>query len=135
MWQILVGIFLVLHGLVHFLYLGQSVRLFQLQPGMTWPDGSWVFSRLLGDELVRSLAGVSCGLAAIGFVVGGIALFVTQVWWRPVVIGSAAVSALIFILFWDGQVQALANKGLFAILINLMILVALFVFRWPRFGF
>src|SRR4030042_3993097 len=107
MWQILVGIFLVLHGLVHFLYLGQSVRLFQLQPGMTWPDGSWVFSRLLGDELVRSLAGVSCGLAAIGLVVGGIALFVTQAWWRPVVIGSSAFSALIFVFFWDGQVQAL----------------------------
>ena len=135
MWQIVIGIFLVLHSLVHLLYLGQSARLFQLQPGMTWPDGSWAFSRLLGDELVRSLAGVSCGLAAIGFVVGGIAIFVTQAWWRPVVIGSAAFSALIFIFLWDGQVHALANKGLFAILINLVILVALLMFRWPRFGF
>ena len=135
MWQIIVGIFLVLHGLVHLLYFGQSTRLFQLQPGMTWPDGSWAFSRLLGDELVRSLAGVSCGLATIGFVVGGIAIFVTQTWWRPVIIGSAAFSALIFIFLWDGQVHALANKGLFAILINLVILVALLMFRWPRFGF
>ena len=135
MLQIVIGIFLVLHGLVHFLYLGQSAKLFQLQPGMTWPDGSWVFSRLFGDELVSSLAGVSCGLAAIGFVVGGIAIFVTQAWWRPVVIGSAAFSSLIFILFWDGQVQALANKGLYAIIINLVILVALLVFRWPRFSF
>ena len=135
MWQIVIGIFLVLHGLVHFLYLGQSARLFQLQPGMTWPDGSWAFSRLLGDELVRSLAGVSCGLAAIGFVIGGIAIFVMQAWWRPVVIGSAAFSALIFIFLWDGQMRALANKGLFAILINLVILVALLIFRWSRFDF
>jgi len=57
--RILFGVFLVLHGLVHLLYYGQSARHFELQPGMVWPDGSWAFSRLLGDELVRSLAGVS----------------------------------------------------------------------------
>ena len=102
---------------------------------MTWPDGSWSFSRLLGDEFVRSLASVSCGLAATGFVVGGIAIFLTQAWWRPEVIGSAAFSTLIFIFLWDGQVQELANKGLFAILINLAILVALLIFRWPNFDF
>ena len=135
MWQIVAGIFLVLHGLVHLLYAGQSSRFFQLRPGMVWPDGSWVFSSFLGDEIVRTLASVSCLLAAIGFVVGGIAIFATQAWWRPVIVGSAAFSALIFILLWDGQAQALANKGLFAILINLVILVALLVFRWPRFGF
>ena len=128
MWQTVIGVFLVLHGLVHFLYLGQSTRLFQLRPGMTWPDDSWAFSRFLGDELVRSLAGVSCGLAAIGFVVGGIAIF-SQAWWRPVVMGSAAFSALIFIFLWDGSVHALANKGLFAILINLVILAASLAFR------
>ncbi len=135
MWQIVIGIFLVLHGLVHLLYFGQSVRLFQLQPGMVWPDSSWAFSRLMGNEVARALASVSCVLAAIGFVVGGIAIFGTQAWWRPLVIGSAVFSALIFILFWDGQVQALANKGLFAILINLVVLITLLVFHWPRFGF
>ena len=135
MWQIVIGVFLVLHGLVHLLYLGHSARLFKLQPEMTWPDGSWAFSRFLGDDLVRSLAGVSCGSAAIGFVVGGIAIFVAQAWWRPVVIGSAVFSALIFIFLWDGQAHALANKGLFAILINLVILFALLMFQWPHFGF
>jgi len=132
MMQIGVGIFLVLHGLVHLLYLGQSARLFQLRPEITWPDGSWAFSKLLGDESVRSIAGVSCGLAAIGFVVGGIALFATQAWWRPVATGSAAFSALVFVLLWDGQVQALSNKGLFAILINLVIVAAVLILRWPR---
>jgi hypothetical protein len=45
------GIFLVLHGLVHLLYFGQSARYFELKPGMTWPDGAWAFSRLLGVAL------------------------------------------------------------------------------------
>ena len=135
MWQIVTGIFFVLHGLVHLLYTGQSTKLFQLQPGMTWPDGSWAFSRLLGDELVRSVAGVSCVLAAMGFVAGGIAIFAAQAWWRPVVIGSAAFSALIYILLWDGQLNALANKGLFAIIINFAVLAAVLILRWPRFSF
>ena len=36
---VIFGVFLMLHGLVHLLYLGQSQRFFELQPGMTWPDG------------------------------------------------------------------------------------------------
>jgi hypothetical protein len=129
MWQIVIGIFLFLHGLVHLLYLGQSARLFELQPGMVWPDSSWAFSRLLGDEATRVLASISCGMAAIGFVAGGIGIFVMQAWWRPVVVGSATFSAVIFILFWDRQAQMLANKGAIGLLINLAILIALLVLR------
>ena len=39
---------------------------------MIWPDGSWAFSRLLGDAGTRNLASVLLVLAAIGFVIGGI---------------------------------------------------------------
>ena len=39
--RILVSLLVILHGLVHLLYFGQSARLFELQPGMGWPDGSW----------------------------------------------------------------------------------------------
>ena len=128
------GIFLILHGLVHLLYFGQSARLFQLQAGMIWPDGSWTFTRLFGNRATRVLASVACVLAAIGFVFGSVGLFTMQAWWRPMVVGSAAFSAVIFILLWDGHLQALANKGLIGILINLAILVALLIFHWPCFG-
>jgi len=128
---ILFGVFCVLHGLVHLLYFGQSARYFQLQAGMVWPDGSWAFAGLFGNETARVIASGACALAAVGFVVGGITLFTTQFWWRPVTVATAAFSAAIFVLFWDRNLQALANKGLFAILINAAILVALLVFRWP----
>jgi len=134
MLSVVFGIFFLLHGLVHLLYSGQSARLFELQPGMVWPDGSWAFSRVFGNEATRILASILCILAAIGFMAGSIGIFVSQTWWHPMVAGSAAFSASIFILFWDGQARALANKGLFAILINLAILVALLVFRWPSLG-
>ena len=102
---------------------------------MIWPDGSWAFVSFFGNEVTRTLASILLVLAAIGFVAGGVGVFISQAWWRPMIVASAAFSAVIFILFWDGQVQVLANKGLFGILINLAILVALLVFRWPRFGF
>lgn len=132
MLRFIVGVFIVLHGLVHLLYFGQSWRFFELQPGMVWPDGSWVFS---GDEATRLLASLFCVLAAIGFVAGGIGIVVMQAWWRSVVVGSAAFSAIIFILFWDGKMQKLHDKGGIGLLINIAILVAVLILRWPNFEF
>ena len=135
MLRYLVGAFIVLHGLVHLLYFAQSRRVFELQPGMAWPDGSWAFSRLLGDEATGWLASITCILAAIGFIVGGAAILLGQAWWRPVVVGAAAFSAAVFFLFWNGKAQNLAQQGAIAILINLAILVCVLVLQWPDFGF
>ena len=132
MLRFVVSVFFVLHGLVHLLYLGQSRRLFELQSGMTWPDGSWAFSRLLGDEGIRWLASISLVLAALGFVAGGIGILAGQDWWRPVVVGSALFSTVIFLLFWNGKKQRLDNQGGIGILINLAILGAVLVLRWPN---
>lgn len=73
--KILFGVFIVLHGLVHLLYFGQTARYFELQPGMVWPDGSWAFAKLLGEAVTRSIASVLLILAAVGFVAGGAGMF------------------------------------------------------------
>jgi hypothetical protein len=135
MFRILFGVFVVLHGLVHLLYFGQSWRLFELQAGMVWPDGSWAFSRLLGDETTRLLASISLVLAAIGFVAGGTGLFVRQGWWRPMVMGAAALSAIVFVLLWNGKMQRLDNQGAIGILINIAVLVAALLLQGPNFDF
>ena len=135
MLNLIIGIFLVLHGLVHLLYVGQSQRLFELQPGMAWPDGSWSFGMLLGDGGARMLASVFLALAALGFVAGGIGIFARQTWWRPAVVGAAAFSAVIYFLFWNGKPQRLDNQGGIGILINLAILAAVLVFKQPNFAF
>jgi hypothetical protein len=135
MLRFIVGVFIVLHGLVHLLYLGQSRRLFELQPGMVWPDGSWAFSRVLGDERTRVLASIACVLAALGFVAGGTGILVGQSWWRPLVVGSAAFSTAVFGLCWNGRLQKLNDQGAIAIIINTAILAAVLLFQWPDFGF
>lgn len=130
-----VGAFFVLHGLVHLLYFGQSWRIFELQPGMVWPDGSWAFSGLLGDHATRLLTSISCIIAAAGFVIGGAGIFFGQSWWRTVVVASAAFSGVLYILFWNGRLEHLDNQGGVGLLIDVVILVTVLVLRWPEFDF
>ena len=119
MMNIYVGIVVIMHGLVHLLYFGHSRRFFKLQPGMSWPDGSWAFSKLAGEHTSRVLAGMFCIISAVGFVISGIALIAEQPWWNPFIIGTALFSSLVFILFWDGNIHKLADKGVIAIILNI----------------
>jgi hypothetical protein len=129
--QFICGVFIVVHGLVHLLYFGQSARRFELRPGMVWPDGSWAFSRFPGDQSTRKLASISCVMVAIGFAAGGAGLLISQVWWRPIVIATAAFSSMAFILFWNGKLRRLDDQGGVAILINLALLLAALVLPLP----
>lgn len=126
------GIFIILHGLVHLIYFGQSRQFFELQPGMTWPDGSWAFSKLLGNEATRSLASALCVLTAIVFVAGGIGMLAKLGFWRPVVMSGAVLSTIAYLLLWDGKLKGLDNQGGIGILINLAILASLIIFQWPK---
>jgi hypothetical protein len=131
--KIIAGLFLVLHGLVHLLYYGQSARRFELKPGLTWPDNSWAFSKLIGENSTRSLAGIFCILAAAGFVIGGAGILFGQSWWRTVVVAAAAFSVILYILFWNGRMQGVDAQGGFAILIDAAILATVLIFHWPTF--
>jgi hypothetical protein len=124
---IVLGIFLILHALVHLLYVGQALRFFELRPGLAWPDGSWLFSRLMGDPAVRWLTAVSLTLAAIGFLTAGLGLFFGAEWARPVALGAAGFSVLIYLLLWDGKFQALPDQGGVGILISLGIFVVVWI--------
>lgn len=121
--RIVWGIFMVLHGLVHLLYFGHGLRFFEL-PDLAWPDNSWAFGWLPGVDLARWLTAGANVLAMLGFVAGGAAVLARWSWWQPVIAGSAAFSTAIWILFWDGKLQKLADQGIVAVLINAAILVA-----------
>jgi hypothetical protein len=89
-----------------------------------------LFSKLLGDESTRLLATALLVLAALGFVAGGAGLLFRQEWWRPVAVSAAAISTLIFAVFWDGRFQALDAKGGVGLLISTMILVVILILKW-----
>jgi hypothetical protein len=126
--RLVLVLFIILHGLVHLLYAGQARRLFELRPGLVWPDDSWLLSGRLDAPAVRNLAGLLYVLAAAGFVLGGIGLLIGQPWSRTVVVASALLSTGGVLLFWDGTAQKLPDQGLIAVLINIG-LAALFLLQ------
>lgn len=121
--NILTGIFLLLHGLVHLWYFTLSQRLVKFQPEMGWTGESWLLSNILSDSTIRSLASVLFTLAAAAFLVSGIGVFFRTEWVRSVLVGSAVFSSAILILYWDGGMQMLVQKGLIGLLINIAILL------------
>ena len=129
--KILVSVFLALHGLVHLLYFAQSARIFELKPGMTWPAGSWALSRVLGDNATRTLASTFCVLVAAGFLMGAVGLLSSQSWWQRPVFASAGVSAMLFILCWNGQLRNIDGQGAVGLFLDALILISILIFRWP----
>jgi hypothetical protein len=128
--RITFGVFIILHGLVHLLYFGQSSRRFELQPGMIWPDGAWLISKFLSTEGTRALASVLLLLVCGGFVAGSAGFFMRTGWWRPLLAGSAVLSGLATLLFWDGSFQKLHDQGFIGLLISITILVVLLIMKW-----
>ena len=124
-------VFLVLHGLVHLLYLGQAAKVFELQPGLNWPAGSWLFSRALAEGGTRALAGILCALTALGFVISAASLLLDQTWWRSAVVGTVAFSVVLYIMFWNGRLERLDQQGAVGILLDAAILAIVLIFRWP----
>lgn len=117
----IIGIFIILHGLVHLLYFGQSLRYFELQSGMIWPDGSWLFSGRLEIQVVRTFVAIWCVLVAAGFIITGIGLFLSTGWWREILILSTFLSVLLFVVCWNGSLFKLDDQGGYSILINFTI--------------
>ena len=130
--NILFGVFLVVHGLVYAMYAAHALRLFELKPGMTWPDASWALSGLVGDPAVRWLVAIVFLLVAVGFVVSGAALVFRQSWWQVLAAVVAVISTLVILLVWNGRPQGLSEQGLYAIIINAVVVVSALVLHWPR---
>ena len=129
--RVLIGIFVIVHGLVHLWWVALSQRLVKFEPQMGWTGESRIFTRTLGDSATRLLATVLLVLATVGFVAGGLGILTGREWWRSVTVASAVPSTAIVVLFWDGSLVMIVQKGLVAFLINVVILVATLVLKWP----
>lgn len=128
MFRILLGIFIILHGLVHLWYFTLSQRLVPFEPEMGWTGRSWLLTDILGDNTARTIASVLFVLATLGFVAGGVGYLADLAWWRTVLIVSAVLSAVTTLIFWDGSAQYIVQKGLLGFLIDIGILLWLLVF-------
>ncbi len=132
---ILTAIFLILHGLVHFLYFGQSARFWELKPGIKWPDEAWLFAPFFRKKAIRVLACNFCILGGIGFIVSGITVFELHSNWYLLSVGSAIFSIFIYLSFWNGKLEKLNEQGVIAIIIDMIIINSIVFHHWPKLGF
>ena len=126
--RIIAGILFLLHGLVHLLYFGQSLRFFELQPDMIWPDNSWLFSKFHQAETLQLFTAILYLMASLGFIISGVEFIFRTNWRISCLTGSSILSTIIFLIFWDGQWHNLDDQGIYGILINVLILFSLFRF-------
>jgi hypothetical protein len=130
MTRFLTGLFIILHGLVHLWYFTLSRGLVEFKPDMGWTGKSWLLTGVLGDSTTRTLAAALYLVATIALVVSGLAIFLRAAWWQPLLMGSAAISVATILLFWDGEMQFMVQKGLLGLLIGAAILVVLLTNEW-----
>ena len=124
----LIGVFIILHGLVHLWYVVLSFHWVEFQPDMGWNGKSWLFSSFVPEATLRAIAGGLFILAAIAFVISGIGIFIKANWLEPFITSSAVFSSALLILLWDGSLDMLVQKGLIGLLINLVV-IAVVQFR------
>jgi hypothetical protein len=127
MLKIAAGIFLILHGLVHGLYAGHSFGVFELQPGLRWPEESWLLRTFFSRRSIRYLGGALLVLAGMGFLGSGAGFLLSAGWWRGLLFLSTGISSGIYVLFWNGHFSQLPDQGLIGLLINSGILLLLFL--------
>ena len=112
----IVAIIFIIHGLVHLIGFAVPWRLAEVE-GFAYKT-TLLFGNLdVGDTGIRAV-GLFWLLAAIGFVVAGVALFTLQPWWQVITLGVTLFSLLLCILGLP--------ESKFGVLINLAILVYLF---------
>jgi hypothetical protein len=115
--RILVGGFLIAHGLVHLAVWATPTD----ESASFYPSHSW----LLGSA--KGLSVVIAALATVILVSGGVALFAHAGVWRPLVIGGLAISLLLDLLYFNPWF-------IFITVVNAGLLIALTWAHWPSSG-
>jgi len=117
-----VGVLIVLHGLVHSLYVGQALRWFELREGMAWPVGARFLSTAT-DTALKISAAITIGISSLALVVGGVGIAVGVQWAQPITLVAAALLSVLHFLFWDGNLETFPEQGLYGIIINVVIVL------------
>lgn len=101
--RLFIGIFIILHGLVH------PIMAVVPQPTEEQSDdnppvigGFWTQSWLLGDDsTVKGAIYTLAALTAAVFLVAGIGFMGSQTWAKPALLAGTGLSLLLLIVFWD----------------------------------
>jgi hypothetical protein len=123
--KLVLALVVLAHGVGHVLFLAPALGLADWA-GQT--SHSWILTNVLGETLTRALAALVWTSALVLFVAGVAGLLSGADWWRAVMIAGAAVSLIGIVAMWDGIAT---SSALFALVFDVLVLVALVFVRWP----
>ncbi len=129
MWDIIIGILLILHGLIFAMFL-VYVKLPEEEQYFGWSRKSWLLDRVLGEKAIKIMGLVLWSLIIGGFIVSGIVLFTETEAWRLVTIITSFVSLLPFIFFWT-DLQPKPRYFVVGPVVAVGAIIALLIFNWP----
>ena len=102
MWmQTLIGIFLIMHGLVHWVYAAPQDKTAEAKPFNVLTERWLVKKAGLNAMTALKLGVILMILASAGFIFSGIVLLISQSWWAIPATATAGVSLAFLALFWD----------------------------------
>jgi hypothetical protein len=128
--NILIGIFILLHGLVHMWYVTLSQGWVEFQANMGWTGKSWLLTNLFGNDMTRVIATILYGLSTATFLLAGSGVLAKQDRSRLWMIIASVISTITILVLWDGSLSMPVEKGALGLVINIGILVAIFLFGW-----
>lgn len=110
------------HGVGHILFLMPTLGL----AGWGQSTHSWLFTNLLGDKFTRGIGVVIWVAVILAYLIGLYGFFTQTNWWPQWLVGASGISALGLIVFW-----ASSSPVLSAMVFDIVIILALQVFKWP----
>lgn len=118
--RVAIGIFFLLHGLVHPGLAAAPVEGGRPFTFLTSPAHAWLFRSLgMGDGAIRNIGNALWVLATIGFLLAGMSMlhWLPFAWWRALAGASAALSLALLLLYWHPWLVV-------GTLLNLAVLIA-----------
>jgi hypothetical protein len=126
------ALFIFGHGITHMVYTSLAMGwLPELKNQSTWSGASWLMTGSLGLPATRILGAIFFTAITALFAITAGAIAFKQPWATTWLLWTAVASSLGFILFWDGSLEGLVSKGLIGLAINIGLLIALLVFKFP----
>lgn len=129
MWNILIGILLIIHGLITGMFLFY-VQTPDKEDYFGWSRKSWALNRFLGDKVAK-ISGLAIWSSIIAvFVLSGILILAKQEAWRTLAIVASFISLFAYLLFWTElkpkPINFIAGPG-----VALGIIISLLIVNWP----
>lgn len=117
------GTFVLFHGLVHIWFFFLAARLVEFKTDMGWTGKSWLLSGIGSELLIQKIAILLYLASTVLFIFSAFGIWFQNVWQEKLIVISVIVSSFTILLFFDGFLRFIIQKGVIGLIINIIIIL------------